>query len=145
MEKDSSHCDHRFFLPIKSPFHRRLISRGLAGPANREPQRWQDCGQPRLGLPFNESFLVPAPITNLPAPWWIIIRECAQCPQTASTFLCAEAWAYNKGLFVVWLLLLIHWIPRGSPFSLKANWPSDFWRFERSVRSLNPVETRVID
>lgn len=75
MEDDSSQYDRRFFLPIKSPFHRRPISWGLAGLANRELWWWQGCGQPRLSLPFNESSLVPSPITNLPAPWWIIIWE----------------------------------------------------------------------
>ncbi len=68
MEDESSQCDRRFFL-------RRPISWGLAGLANRELQWWQGCGQPGLSLPFNESSLVPSPITNLPAPWWIIIWE----------------------------------------------------------------------
>lgn len=90
LEDESSQCDRRFFLPIKSSFHRRLISWGLAGPANRELQWWQGCGQPSLSLPFNESSPVPSPITNLPAPWWIIIwgknLQCAECPQTASRF-----------------------------------------------------------
>lgn len=140
MEDDSSQCDHRFFL-------RRPISWGLAGLVNRELRWWQGCGQPRLSLPFNESSLVPSPITNLPAPWWIIIwgknLQLAECPQTASRFLCAKAGAYNKGQFVVTHLLLVHSAPLGSLFSLKANWPyeeqpCDWWRFEWSVRLSKP-------
>lgn len=150
MEDDSSQCDRRFFLPIKSSFHRRLISWGLAGPANREPQWWQGCGQPRLSLPFNESSPVPSPITNLPAPWWIIIwEEKSSCVLNAhrqwAIFLCVcvKAGAYNKGLFVVTHLLLMHSVPLGSLFSLKANWPSeekpcDLWRFEWPVKLSKP-------
>lgn len=97
MEDDSSQCDRRFFLPIKSSFHRRLISWGLAGPTNRELQWWQGCGQPRLSLPFNESSPVPSPITNLPAPWWIIIwEEKTSCVLNAhrqrAIFLCVCVW-----------------------------------------------------
>ncbi len=69
--------------------------------------------------------------------------QLAECPQTASRFLCAKAGAYNKGQFVVTHLLLMHSAPLGSLFSLKANWPSeeqpcDWWRFEWSVRLSKP-------
>lgn len=146
MEDDSSQCDRRFFLPIISPFHRRPISWGLAGLANRELRWWQGCGQPRFSLLFNESSLVPSPITNLPAPWWIIIWE----EKTSSVLNAHRQWAERPELITrasLWLRICF-WFTRpcwGLFLALRQTDPlksslwrltlwRDLWRFEWSVR-----------